>query len=131
MSKIEVDVVSFSQLFNKQRRIIIPDYQRPYVWGKDKAEELLKDFKQFFLDELSPNYYYLGSVLYYFDRSRNTFEIIDGQQRITTLLIIKKLLAGFLPAYQDVEYNSNLSVKYIKEAKAYFQKHTELLQQLQ
>lgn len=131
MNKIKVDVITFPQLFNKERRIIIPDYQRPYVWGKNKAEELLRDLKQFFLDEPSPNYYYLGSVLYYFDRPKNTYEIIDGQQRITTLLIIKKLLDGFLPTYQDVEYNSNQSFKFIKEAQTYFQKHIELLRHLQ
>lgn len=48
MSNVEVKVILFSQLASEHWKVIIPEYQRPYVWGKDKAEELLEDFNAHF-----------------------------------------------------------------------------------
>ena len=119
MNEINVSIRPYSGLFEKKRRIVIPEYQRPYVWGKEKTEELLNDFEDYFLNLNSIRPYYLGTILYYYNKNENHYEVIDGQQRITTLLIIQKLLSeSHLPEYQDVVYNSHQSIKYIQEAKA-------------
>jgi len=131
MSNIDVKAILFPQLFSEQWKVIIPEFQRPYVWGKDKAEELLEDFKtHFLLSGTSRGYYYMGNVLYYFNKDTKAYEIIDGQQRITTLLIMKSLINGPLPYYQDLQYNAGASRRNIKEIKRYFEKHLALLQQL-
>lgn len=67
---------------------IIPALQRPYTWGKGHINELFTDIK----DATGP--YYIGSVVI-IDRDRNTNrdQIIDGQQRLTTLSLI---LSGML-----------------------------------
>lgn len=65
--------------------ISIPDYQRPYVWNIDKIETLINDLK-YHLRESSAENYFLGSVLFF---NRNfQYEIIDGQQRLTTFLLL-------------------------------------------
>lgn len=131
MSKIEVNITPYHNLFDKRKKIVVPEYQRPYVWGKDKSEELLIDLEDYFLKSSPDKPYYLGLILLYYNRKESHYEIIDGQQRITTLLIIQRLLSETeLPEYQDVIYNSHQSIKFIKEAQTYFQQNIELLEKL-
>jgi hypothetical protein len=65
----------------------IPIYQRPYKWGTDQVEKLWEDlFEAFENDE--PNYF-LGSVITAKPQeTSNYLDIVDGQQRLTTLLIL-------------------------------------------
>ncbi len=65
--------------------ITIPNYQRPYVWNVGKIETLINDLK-YHLKESVIEYYFLGSVLFF--NKNNQYEIIDGQQRLTTFLLI-------------------------------------------
>jgi uncharacterized protein with ParB-like and HNH nuclease domain len=63
----------------------IPDYQRPYVWNEDKAEEYFYDLIN---DEL--NLPFLGSFI--FQKKEKIYDIVDGQQRfITTAILIAVL----------------------------------------
>ena len=131
MNQIDVSNRTFLQLFDKRRNIIVPEYQRPYVWGKEKAEELLKDLEEYFLVSKPLRGYYMGAVLYFLNKKEGHYEIIDGQQRITTLLIILKLLRDEqLPEHQDVVFSSHQSIKYIKEAQLFFQKNMDVLSKL-
>jgi len=132
MNPIDVNIKPYKELFDRTRKIVIPEYQRPYIWGREKSEELLKDLDEYFLKSKPDKPYYLGTILYYFNRKDRVYEVIDGQQRITTLLIIKRLLSEKdLPEYEDVIYNSHQSIKCIKDAQTYFQQNIELLQKLE
>jgi hypothetical protein len=66
----------------------VPDYQREYVWGSEQVEQLLKDINGE-LDgadpELAPEYF-IGSIVVC-PALGGVFELIDGQQRMTTLFI--------------------------------------------
>lgn len=70
----------------------IPDYQRPYAWKLDNAQELLSDLLAFMgdgsakLDDLPP--YFLGSIVLAKDDAKPEADVIDGQQRLTTLTIL-------------------------------------------
>ena len=71
-------------------KFIIPDYQRPYKWDLEKCEILWQDLTGFF-EERKPNEeYYLGTVVTCKnDESEKVeIEVIDGQQRITSLLLL-------------------------------------------
>src|ERR1039458_4362485 len=132
MNPIDVSIRLYENLFDKKRKIVIPEYQRPYIWGKEKAEELLMDFEDYFIKSKPNKPYYLGTIIYFYNEHEGHYEVIDGQQRITTLLIIQKLLSNHeLPEYQNVFYNSHQSIKYIKEAQTYFQQNFELLEKLE
>jgi uncharacterized protein with ParB-like and HNH nuclease domain len=72
---------------------IIPEYQRSYVWGSDNINELLDDL-WFAFETKSENEYFLGSlVLKKTDKKEfDEYEVLDGQQRLTTFLILMAVL---------------------------------------
>lgn len=72
----------------------IPEYQRPYIWGKDEINDLLDDLT-FAQTEKSDQEYFLGSFVFQAKRAGSTPELkydendlLDGQQRMTTLLLL-------------------------------------------
>ena len=65
----------------------IPIYQRNYAWGRDEIYALIKDV----YDSLEKPVYYIGTLVTY-KRDDNIYEVIDGQQRLTTIYIILKAL---------------------------------------
>lgn len=78
-----------------QNYFLIPDYQRPYTWGEDECEQLWEDVVAFFeggknASDQNADKYFLGSVVVYEDKNRQN--IVDGQQRTTTLMLLIKAL---------------------------------------
>lgn len=65
----------------------IPIYQRNYAWEREEIYALIKDVH----DSLEKPVYYIGTLVTY-KRDDNIFEVIDGQQRLTTIYIILKAL---------------------------------------
>ncbi len=65
----------------------IPIYQRNYAWEREEIYALIKDVR----DSLEKTVYYIGTLVTY-KREDNVFEVIDGQQRLTTIYIILKAL---------------------------------------
>lgn len=63
----------------------IPQYQRAYSWEQEHWKQFFDDIKEQAENE---NDYFLGNIL--LERRENEFEIIDGQQRITTLVIFMR-----------------------------------------
>ena len=80
----------FFTLYGKDYKIQLPPYQRSYVWDNKKVEQLLIDWKEFLESESSNNnpWYYMGALIIHIDRKRHILNIVDGQQRLTTLLMI-------------------------------------------
>ena len=68
---------------------IIPVYQRNYAWEEDEITALIKDVYDSYRNEKET--YYIGTLVTY-KRSGNVYEVIDGQQRLTTIYIILKVL---------------------------------------
>lgn len=71
-------------------KYIIPIYQRNYAWGKAEISQLIRDIKEFFTTDTDKNYY-IGSLVC-FKRENGDFELIDGQQRHTTISLINAVL---------------------------------------
>lgn len=78
----------------------IPQYQRPYSWTTENAQALLDDIltnvenTTIHVDELPP--YFLGSIVVIKGESPKA-EVVDGQQRLTTLSILLSALREFVP----------------------------------
>ena len=70
----------------------IPDYQRGYRWIDIEVKNLLEDLLVFFDSEPDEDKYYCLQPLVVSKRDDGTFEVIDGQQRLTTLYLIIKVL---------------------------------------
>jgi hypothetical protein len=90
-----------TQLFNDEYEFHIPGYQRPYAWTKQEAQ-LVDDLVDFMraqacpVDAMSP--YFLGSIVLIKEGGKPRAEVVDGQQRLTTLTILLSALRLLLPA---------------------------------
>jgi len=88
------------KIFSDDFMFTIPLYQRPYAWTKEEAGELLEDLLTSLgdgnetIDELNP--YFLGSIVL-IKSEQPAAEIVDGQQRLTTLTILLAALRASLP----------------------------------
>lgn len=101
---------------------IIPIYQRNYAWGKAEISQLIKDIEEFFKnDNKEKKSYYLGSLVC-FKREDGTFELIDGQQRHTTLTLINLVLKNWdLENIKNTVSNSNLKFDSRKKIQTYIE----------
>ncbi|GAA6854039.1 hypothetical protein Kyoto204A_05780 [Helicobacter pylori] len=70
----------------------IPTYQRPYQWGKEQCEELLNDLFENYEDHREDDYFCGSLVLIQSDKDNKT-DIVDGQQRLSTFILLAKVLA--------------------------------------
>jgi hypothetical protein len=88
---------SISQIYLESQDVItyvIPVYQRNYAWQDVEITALVKDVHDSFLkDETVP--YYIGTLVTY-KRGDNQYEVIDGQQRLTTIFLILKAIGGLV-----------------------------------
>lgn len=76
---------------------VIPEYQRPYSWGDDEICTLFDDIWGFSIDRTQPNganTYFLGCVVSYTENGEK--QIIDGQQRITSLFLLLRAVFAML-----------------------------------
>jgi uncharacterized protein with ParB-like and HNH nuclease domain len=69
---------------------MIPVYQRNYAWEEDEITALIKDVFDSYKN--AKETYYIGTLVTY-KRGENVYEVIDGQQRLTTIYIILKVLS--------------------------------------
>lgn len=81
--------LSVRELFSSGR-YFIPVYQRNYAWTPAEVQQLIVDIRDCALRHVGRNYY-LGSLVV-FDRDEDVFEIVDGQQRHSTLGILLAVL---------------------------------------
>lgn len=131
--EISVHNPSYWDLFNTTNdgySIKIPPYQRPYVWDTKKIGQLLTDWKEF-LDTSSkgaPQYYYMGSLIIHIDHTNKILNIVDGQQRLTSMLMIDYAMNGENSALKVHEqkikftFNHHLSRANINANYKYIQK---------
>ena len=82
-----------SKIFGDKTIYKIPPYQRAYSWGKDECEELFDDLANAFLNNTDEGYF-LGNIILS-TSVKDEFEVIDGQQRLTTVSMLLKVLYGF------------------------------------
>lgn len=79
---------TLSEILSSTKVYEIPEYQRPYSWECKHVEELMNDLYEAFENESSE--YFIGSIIVI--EKEKIFEVIDGQQRLTTLtLVLAKL----------------------------------------
>lgn len=82
-----------SKIFSSEFDYHIPAYQRPYAWTEEESGILFDDLYDFFITEEDDNYF-LGSIVLIKEDNNPRSEVIDGQQRLTTLTILLATLAS-------------------------------------
>lgn len=101
MADLHVSKKTVGKLFSEMqnRKFVIPDYQRPYKWNMEKCETLWNDIENFAqTDAKNGADYFLGTIVSYVNEDKNQ-EIIDGQQRITSFML---LLRSFYKKLDDM-----------------------------
>ena len=83
--KIKPSLISMRELFDFEKIYTVPIYQRKYAWTKENIDTLIETLVKKYKYE-GKNYVFLGNME--FRREEECLQIIDGQQRITTLLIL-------------------------------------------
>ncbi|MDZ8105139.1 MAG: DUF262 domain-containing HNH endonuclease family protein [Nostoc sp. DedQUE12a] len=98
------------KVFSNDFAFSIPAYQRPYAWTKDQASDLLNDLLSFLGHDsevtADTNPYFLGSIVL-IKGEKPEADVIDGQQRLTTLTILLSVLrslASFESASEITDY---------------------------
>lgn len=86
MAKIEDHKYTVQEAF-LECFYIVPDYQREYVWTEKEVQQLLQDIDEEF-DVGERREYFIGTVLVSPTQQKNHFEVIDGQQRLTTFFLL-------------------------------------------
>ena len=108
MTKLHIDKKNIGSLFSelKGKKFIIPDYQRPYKWDKEKCETLWNDIEEFSRSTEAQNEesYFLGTVVSYNNEDGNP-EIIDGQQRMTSFMLLLRAFYTKLETMDDNNQN--------------------------
>ncbi len=77
---------TISQILTEQIRYEIPPYQRPYSWEKGNVEQLLEDVWEAY--EADDEEYFIGSLITIEKDKGRHYDVVDGQQRLTTLNLI-------------------------------------------
>ena len=100
-----------ADLLDGKHHFVIPSFQRGYRWEEKQVTDLLEDIKQFANDEgIKSDSYFLQPVVVKACKynGEDAFEVLDGQQRLTTmLLVLKELLRGYMTR-NDIEKYSRL-----------------------
>ena len=86
MARIENHKYSIEEAF-RECFYIVPDYQREYVWTDKEVHQLLEDINEQ-IDAGSTREYFIGTVLVSPTDQKNHYEVIDGQQRLTTFFLL-------------------------------------------
>lgn len=81
---------SIKEIFDGQHKYVVPLYQRNFAWRQEHIEQLLQDVYEAYKKDKIGNYF-IGSLIV-LKRSNGDFEVIDGQQRLTTLSLITKIM---------------------------------------
>jgi len=102
-----------SDILSKTFDFVIPNYQRPYSWTTEEAGELFDDLQEFLADQKptgGDDPYFLGSIVLVKKETLPRAEVIDGQQRLTTLTILMSALVDKLSGEKAAGF-----AKYINE----------------
>lgn len=94
---------SILKVFKIEEQYVIPPYQRPYSWEYEHCLQLYNDLMSAFVDKED---YFIGNIIIAKDLSDDShLELVDGQQRMLTMLLMLKVLSLFFPelsVFQDI-----------------------------
>lgn len=96
----------------KSGEYIVPIYQRNYAWSEKEINQLIDDIYDY-CNANKNNYYYIGTLVVY--KKGDAYEVIDGQQRLTTLYILISVLKN---KFQKTINSMQFSLKFESREKS-------------
>lgn len=120
MSDAKVTSFTVRSLLGDASRYLIPMYQRNYAWGEGEITQLVQDildYQQKSLHSLYPQTYYIGTLVV-FTRPDGDTEIIDGQQRFTTLSLLANWLKKHARSTLDMSWYQGINLGFESRPKS-------------
>lgn len=115
---VKSELFTINDIVDKDFSFEIPIYQRLYVWKDEQVKILLDDLYESF--KSNKDIFYLGNVLVVENSNDKHFDLIDGQQRFTTLwmfsIVYKEAMESFI--YKNGDFRLNFSIR--DEVKNFF-----------
>lgn len=117
---ISVNKQSVKQLLEsgKSSKFVIPEYQRPYAWSDEQIQTLFDDLVEYTkmqnLNSEEESNYFLGTIVYYENKEndkKKEKEIIDGQQRITSLFLLLRAIYSKLESMTETAEVKNFKTQ--------------------
>lgn len=108
MNNIEGKTEVVGKIFSSDYFFKIPYYQRPFAWDEDNFHNLIDDL----VSSLGEQQYFLGTLVLHKRDERNNYDVVDGQQRLTSLLILTACLRDLI---DDQQFKTQLQNKIIQE----------------
>lgn len=87
----ELRILDEHTFFDADAHYVIPRYQRAYAWEDKEIEQLIDDINDIDIDS-SENYYIGSLIVSKIQGKTETYEVVDGQQRLTTLFLLLQYL---------------------------------------
>ncbi|WRB28781.1 DUF262 domain-containing protein [Helicobacter pylori] len=97
MAKIESNDLNLRDILKDELYYQIPIYQRPYQWTEENCEKLLDDLFFNYEDDRESDYFCGSLVLILINedsKKAKTYDIVDGQQRLSTFILLAKVLSA-------------------------------------
>lgn len=123
----KVSIKTINKMFEYQ--LTIPDYQRPYKWQTKHIKQLVDDIYSYFIKEKDANQECrLGVIVLHKDEGKDEYDIVDGQQRLTSLFLLLYVLNGNKnpfgePNFLNNKFNHSQSVEHIKQNYEYLKSY--------
>ena len=126
------DHIAIADLFGSNISYIVPEYQRPYSWdciGKSEQNNQLNvmwdDIIEFFHSDNTGEYFFGSMVM--IEKESRLYEVIDGQQRLTSLVILFVSIKCFLKKIADNQIPLDGSSSEIEELNSFLPKAIETI----
>ncbi|UOS09148.1 DUF262 domain-containing protein [Helicobacter pylori] len=113
MAKVEVELKKLHKILADSEYFYqVPDYQHPYVWDKDHLGALIDDLVGSYTNNKEDEYF-CGSIVIAENQKDNRWDVVDGQQRLTSFII---LACTILKLYKDSLGQKSKAFTFIKES---------------
>ena len=108
MEKLDAKTRPIGTLLSQEFFFRVPEYQRPFSWDTDHFEDLIQDI----ITANREQEYFLGTIVLHHREDAGHYDVVDGQQRLTSLMI---LLACLRDIVQASEYKNGIQDKILQK----------------
>ena len=108
MEKLNADTRAIGAILKEEFFYRVPEYQRPFSWDDDNFEDLIDDI----LSANKEQEYFLGTIVLHRQEKEGIYDVIDGQQRLTSIMI---LLACLRDLAAKPNFKNDIQKKILQE----------------
>ncbi|TCD29626.1 DUF262 domain-containing protein [Pedobacter psychrodurus] len=118
MDTIKSELIDLKKIIERDLRFNVPRYQRLYVWEEEQVKTLFTDIYTAY--KAKKEAYYIGGIIIVRNKSLDIYDLVDGQQRFTTIWLMANHLGGALKAFVKSKGELRLKFSIRKNVEQYF-----------